>query len=175
MRTAFNELHRAAAQREGIVGSAALLMQGDRNIGRFYQGFADEETKRPIAEETIFHWASCTKTITGITMMQLRDRGCLTLDDPIVKYLPELQQVHNLFGSRDDITLRHLRTHRAGFRASTWPWQTKPWHSQPTHWHQLVAMLPYSEIHFKPGEKFANSNPALIFLRMVMEQLSGDD
>ena len=51
--------------------------------------------------DTIFHWASITKTFTGIAIMQLRDRGLLSLDDPIVKYLPELRQVHNPHGDID--------------------------------------------------------------------------
>jgi CubicO group peptidase (beta-lactamase class C family) len=46
----------------------------------------------------------------------------LKLDDPVTKYLPELRAVHNKFGSMDDITIRHLMTHSAGFRGSTWPW-----------------------------------------------------
>ena len=49
--------------------------------------------------------------------MQLRDRGLLTLDDPVVKYVPELRQVHNPFGEMSQITIRHLLSHSAGFRA----------------------------------------------------------
>ena len=41
-----------------------------------------------VDEETIYHWASITKTFTGIAIMQLRDRGLLSLDDPAVKYVP---------------------------------------------------------------------------------------
>jgi CubicO group peptidase (beta-lactamase class C family) len=40
--------------------------------------------------QTIYHWASITKTMTGIAILQLRDRGLLKLDDPIVRYVPEL-------------------------------------------------------------------------------------
>ena len=54
--------------------------------------------------------------------MQLRDRGLLKLDDPIIKYLPELKAVHNRFGEMSEITIRHLMSHSAGFRDSTWPW-----------------------------------------------------
>ena len=44
---------------------------------------------------TIWHWASITKTFTAIAIMQLRDRGRLAIDDPIIKYVPELAEVHN--------------------------------------------------------------------------------
>jgi CubicO group peptidase (beta-lactamase class C family) len=109
--------------------------------------------------------------------MQLRDRGLLKLDDPIVKYLPELRAVHNRFGDMGDITLRQLMSHSAGFRDSTWPWGgDKDWHPhEPQHWSQLVAMLPYTEIQFKPGTRWSYSNPAIIFLGRVIEIITHDD
>jgi CubicO group peptidase (beta-lactamase class C family) len=39
----------------------------------------------------------------------------------------------------------------------------------------VVAMLPYTEILFKPGSRFSYSNPGYIFLGRVIETLSGDD
>jgi CubicO group peptidase (beta-lactamase class C family) len=109
--------------------------------------------------------------------MQLRDRGLLRLDDPVTKYLPELRDVHNRFGSMDEITIRHLMTHSAGFRNSTWPWDKgQDWEPfEPTEYSQLVAMFPFSEILFKPGSKFSYSNPGIIFLGRIIEKLTGDD
>jgi CubicO group peptidase (beta-lactamase class C family) len=109
--------------------------------------------------------------------MQLRDRGLLSLDDPVVKYVPELRQVHDPFGDISAITIRHLMSHSAGFRASTWPWGgDQPWHPfEPTKWEQLVAMLPYTEVQFAPGSKYSYSNPGVIFLGRIIELLSGDD
>jgi CubicO group peptidase (beta-lactamase class C family) len=109
--------------------------------------------------------------------MQLRDRGLLKLDDPVTKYLPELRDVHNKFGSMDEITIRHLMTHSAGFRGSTWPWHRgQDWEPfEPTEYSQLAAMFPFTEILFKPGSKFSYSNPAIVFLGRIIEKLSGDD
>ena len=140
-------------------------------------GFADLEARRPVDADTIFHWASITKTFTGIAIMQLRDRGLLSLDDPIVKYLPELRQVHNPYGPMDAITLRMLMSHSAGFRMSTWPWGgDQAWHPfEPPGWAQVAAMLPYTKIEFPPGSKYSYSNPGIIFLGRVIELLTGDD
>ena len=68
-------------------------------------------------------------------------------------------------------------THSAGFRNPTWPWHKgEPWEPfEPTEYSQLVAMLPYTEILFKPGSKFSYSNPGIIFLGKIIEKLSGDD
>jgi CubicO group peptidase (beta-lactamase class C family) len=75
------------------------------------------------------------------------------------------------------ITLRHLMSHSAGFRSPTWPWGgDKDWHPhEPTEWSQLVAMMPYTEIEFEPDSRYQYSNPGIIFLGRVIEQLSGDD
>lgn len=54
--------------------------------------------------------------------MQLVQRDLIELDDPIVKYVPELWGVHNPFGSMEAITIRQLMSHSAGFRGPTWPW-----------------------------------------------------
>jgi CubicO group peptidase (beta-lactamase class C family) len=130
-----------------------------------------------VDEDTIFHWASITKTFTGVAIMQLRDRGLLKLDDPIVKYLPELKEVHDPFGDMSEITIRQLMSHSAGFRAATWPWggagDWRPF--EPQHWSQLVAMMPYTEILFKPGSKFNYSNLGIVFLGRVIELLSKED
>jgi len=160
----------------GVVGGAIWFVRGGDVLAREFHGFADLETQRKVDENTIFHWASITKTFTGIAIMQLRDRGRLSLDDPIVKYLPELRMVHDTFGSVDDITLRMLMQHSAGFRDPTWPWRDEPWQPfEPTEWSQLVAMLPYTGILFKPGSRHSYSNPGIVFLGRVIEILSGDD
>ncbi|HUR96681.1 MAG TPA: serine hydrolase domain-containing protein [Pyrinomonadaceae bacterium] len=161
----------------GIVGSSFVFLKDNKILFERHYGSANLEKKQPVDAQTIYHWASNTKQFTGIAIMQLRDRGLLKLDDPVTKYLPELRDVHNGFGSMDDITIRHLMTHSAGFRNPTWPWdEGKDWEPfEPTEYNQLVAMFPFTEILFKPGSKFSYSNPGIIFLGRIIEKLTGDD
>jgi CubicO group peptidase (beta-lactamase class C family) len=162
--------------RNGIVGSALALIDGP-NVNEEFYGLARREPSTPVDRRTAFHWASITKTFTGIAIMQLRDRGLLKLDDPIMKYVPELAAVHDPFGPIEAITIRQLMSHSAGFRGPTWPWGgEKPWHPfEPTKWSQIVAMLPYTEIEFAPGSKYSYSNLGVVFLGQVIERLTGDD
>jgi CubicO group peptidase (beta-lactamase class C family) len=171
------EFFHASLAREGVVGGSLWFLRGDSVLAREFHGLADEATGRKVDANTIFHWASITKTMTGIAIMQLRDRGRLSLDDPIVRYVPELMAVHNPYGPMEAITIRQLMSHTAGFRNPTWPWRgNKPWAPfEPTEWAQLVAMMPYTEILFPPGSKYSYSNPGIIFLGRVIEKLSGDD
>src|SRR5262245_44513925 len=164
-------------QAAGIVGSSVLLVRDGAIAATATDGYQELATKRAVDPDTIFHWASITKTFTGIAIMQLRDRGRLRLDDPVVKYVPEFQRVHNPFGDVSQVTIRHMMTHSSGLRARTWPWGgDQPWHPfEPTDWQQLVAMLPYTQLNFAPGSKYSYSNPGVIFLGRIIQLLSGDD
>ncbi|HWT66226.1 MAG TPA: serine hydrolase domain-containing protein, partial [Terracidiphilus sp.] len=135
----------------------------------------------PIDAETAYNWASITKTFTAIAILQLRDRGKLSLDDPAVRYVPELREVHDAFGPIDAITIRQLLTHSAGFRNPTWPWDCDDaascdWQPfEPTRWSQVAAMLPFTHIAFAPGARWSYSNLGYVFLGQIIERLSGDD
>lgn len=159
-----------------IVGGSLWFMHGDQVLAREDHGLADQASGRAVNDSTIYHWASVTKTFTAVAIMQLRDRGLLTLDDPVVKYIPELRQVHDSFGDISAVTIRQLMSHSAGFRDGTWPWGgDKPWHPfEPKQWSQLVAMMPYTEILFKPGSRYSYSNPGIIYLGQIIEGLTDD-
>jgi len=159
-----------------ITGASLAWIRDGRIDALETDGYADAAARTPVDAATIYHWASITKTFTAVAIMQLRDRGLLRLDDPIVDYVPELSAVHNPYGSMRGITIRHLLSHSAGFRAGTWPWGgDKPWHPfEPPAWEQVAAMMPYTEILFPPGSKYSYSNPGVIFLGRTIEKLSGD-
>lgn len=170
-------LYHQRLQDAGIAGSSLMFVRNGAVVHQAFEGFQDRDARRPVDEETIYHWASITKTFTGVAIMQLRDRGLIALDDPAVKYVPELRLVHNPYGDISQVTIRQLLSHSAGFRAGTWPWGgDQPWQPfEPTRWEQVVAMFPYTQILFKPGTQYRYSNPGVIFLGRIIESFSGDD
>ena len=167
---------RTEATSQGVVGASLGLVRAGELVRLETHGMADLATGRAVDAETIYHWASITKTFTAISILQLRDRGMLSLDDPVVRYVPELRDVHNPFGPMEGITIRHLLSHSAGFRGGSWPWsEGEPWEPyEPTEWSQLVAMMPYTRILFEPGSRYSYSNPGIIFLGRVIEKVTGD-
>lgn len=167
----------AECESAGVVGASLMFVKGAEIAAFAGHGFADRAGKRAVDRDTNFHWASCTKTFTGIAIMQLRDRGKLRLEQPIVDTVPELRPVRDPFGAITDVTIKHLMSHSAGFRGASWPWGgDKDWHPhEPTQWSQLVAMMPYTEVEFAPGSKFSYSNPGIVFLGRTIEALSGDE
>ncbi len=161
---------------DSVAGGSLVAVRQGRIVARHLAGYQDRSARAPIGERTIFHWGSITKTLTAVAIMQLRDRGLLSLDDPITQWVPELRQVHNPYGSMDDITLRMLLSHSSGFQNLTWPYRKyTEWEPfEPTRWEQLVAMMPYQEIRFPPGSRYSYSNPAYIYLARVIEAITGD-
>jgi CubicO group peptidase (beta-lactamase class C family) len=76
----------------------------------------------------------------------------------------------------DSITIRMLMSHSAGFQNPTWPYkQGLQWEPfEPTTWAQLVAMMPYQELYFKPGSRYSYSNPGFIYLGRIISELTDD-
>jgi CubicO group peptidase (beta-lactamase class C family) len=179
--SAFRPNFESVLTQHGVVGGGFALVRGNEPAETLIFGVARREAHQPVDDATAYNWASITKTMTAIAILQLRDRGKLTLDDPAVRYIPELRQVHDEFGNIDTITIRHLLTHSAGFRNPTWPWDCDDakncdWQPfEPTKWAQVAAMLPYTHVAFAPGTSWSYSNLGYVFLGQIIERLSGDD
>jgi CubicO group peptidase (beta-lactamase class C family) len=174
---AIKSFFESGLKRNGIIGGSLSVLQDGKVVFKDSYGYADLATSQPVDDDTAFHWGSISKTFTGIAIMQLRDRGLLKLDDPLVKYLPELAAIHDPWGPVDAITIRQMMTHTSGFRAPSFPWKDwdKSWQPfEPTHWSQIVAMLPYTEVEFPPGSKFSYSNLGVLFLGQVIERITDE-
>jgi len=122
--SAFQPRFDAELARHGVVGGGIAVVRGPGPAMLGFHGQARADKPQPVDAETAYNWASITKTFTAIAIaiLQLRDRGRLSLDDPAVRYVPELREVHDAFGPVEVITIRDLLTHSAGFRNPTWPW-----------------------------------------------------
>jgi len=119
--------YESGLHRNGIVGSSLILLHNNRIVFKDLYGKQNLSPAQPVDENTTYHWASITKPFTGVAIMQLRDRGLLSLDDPLIKYIPELSVVHDPYGPISAITIREAMSHSSGFRDPTWPWRDQPW------------------------------------------------
>lgn len=83
-------------------------------------GFQDATKSTPIAKDAIFRLASMTKPITTVAAMMLVEQGKMKLNDPIVKWLPELKDLTVETATGDEplvrpIWVQDLMRHTAGF------------------------------------------------------------
>ncbi len=88
---------------DGKLRAASLTVGLDGE--RFAWGFGDAKDE----PDTIFLLASITKPMTAIAMMALADRGELTLQDPVHRFIPEFTD-----GDRKDITIKDILCHTSG-------------------------------------------------------------
>ena len=84
-------------------------------------GVQDVVTRRPVDADTLFRIASMTKAFTALSILSLRDKGLLALDDPAEKYVPEMRGWGNATADSPRITIRDLLHHVAGFVTDD-PW-----------------------------------------------------
>ena len=97
-----------------IVGTVVLVAENGVPVYERAAGYADRESGMRTSIDTVFRLASLTKPLTAATALALIERGLLSLDDPIARYLPTfLPRLAD--GTAPDIQVRHLLTHTAGF------------------------------------------------------------
>jgi CubicO group peptidase (beta-lactamase class C family) len=100
-----------------LPGAAVGIVHGAELVWSAGIGFADVAKRRPADPKTLYRVASITKTFTATAVMQLRDEGKLSLDDPAVRYLPELKKAASAFGPVETLTIRRLLSHESGLQS----------------------------------------------------------
>jgi CubicO group peptidase (beta-lactamase class C family) len=109
-----------------IKGAVTLVIKDNQIIQYKGYGYADAETKKPMAPDAIFRIMSQSKAITSIGIMMLYEQGKLLLDQPVGDFIPEFknQLVLDKFNAADttyttvpskrNVTIRDLLTHTSG-------------------------------------------------------------
>ncbi len=113
----FNEY----AKNKKIPGIAYGVVVDDSLVIASTVGVAKIENKTPTSIGTSFRIASMTKSFTAMAVMKLRDEGRLSLNDPIVKHIPEIENLEYLTEDSPIIDIENLLTMTAGFPEDN-PW-----------------------------------------------------
>jgi CubicO group peptidase (beta-lactamase class C family) len=157
----------------GSPGLAAGIVQGDELIWSGGFGVSDLETGHTPNSRTIARVASITKTFTATAILQLRDEGRLTLDDPLTTHIPEFAQVQERGGRVENVTLRRMLTHYSGLSAETagLSWAADEFPSRE----QILSALPDTEVVIPADSQWKYSNLAYGLLGEVIARVSGMD
>jgi CubicO group peptidase (beta-lactamase class C family) len=118
----------------------------------------------PMRNDTIFDMASISKLFTSIAVLQLVERGQLTIDTPVSRFFPEFAT-----GDKAAITVKMLLTHVSGFDADPIP---SLWAGYPDIPSRRQAVLD-SPLKNKPGTTYLYSDINLLTLGFVVEKLTG--
>jgi CubicO group peptidase (beta-lactamase class C family) len=115
------------------------------------------------AEDTIFDLASLTKVIATTPLaMQHVERGALSVDDPVGRYIPEWRG-----SDREAVTLRDLLAHSAGLTAYLPLYRDHKGRSEFEH---AIATLP---LEYPPRTKSIYSDFGFILLAFIIADAGG--
>ncbi len=102
----------AAAQEWQVPGMAVAIVKDDQVVFAKGYGVRDIERGGRVDEHTLFAIASNSKAFTAAALAILVDRGMISWDDPVRKYLPYFE-IYDPFVS-SEMRVRDLLCHRSG-------------------------------------------------------------
>ena len=146
-----------------------VVLDGKLVHSRSY-GDANLERKLAVSNTTEFRIASMTKSFVAMAALKLRDEGKLGLDDPLVKYLPELRRLELPTTDSPALTIRHLMTMTTGLPEDN-PWGDRQMAITNADLERFVgAGLSFSNA---PDVEFEYSNLGYVLLGKIVSTVSG--
>jgi len=150
---------------EKFNGAIFVSLEGERVISKGY-GMANFELEVPNTAEIKFRIGSVTKQFTAAAIMQLCEKGLLSPEDTLDKYISD-------YPNGDKVTIHHLLTHTSGiFNYTNIDGFDK---NIMRNNHSILELieefknLPYD---FEPGAKYSYSNSGYALLGYIIEKVS---
>ena len=147
-------------------GGMAVALHIDGRTVFFNFGMADSARKQPMTSDSLFNLASVGKVFTSTLLAQAVKQGEVALDDPVAKYVTELQQG----GDIRKVTLGQLASHTSGLHRV--PQQYESWHrgqySLPDFIRYLNAWK--ADEGHEPGKQDTYSNTGFVLLALALQR-----
>jgi CubicO group peptidase (beta-lactamase class C family)/cyclophilin family peptidyl-prolyl cis-trans isomerase len=156
----------------GVGGVTAAVVVGDSVVWARGFGWADAEARIPADARTIYRIGSIAKSVTAVLLMRLVEDGVVALDDPVARYLPEVEGFADGRPGFPPVTFRQLASHTAGLirepeleDAAVGP--IEAWE------HQVLASIPATRFQSRPGTGYAYSNIGFGVLGLALSRAAG--
>jgi len=164
----FNELDDMVRGRPvDVPGIGLSVTIGDET--RFVtDGVTNVEHALPVDSSTLFQLGSVSKTFTATAALALVDRGVLSLDGLVSRWLDPA----DLGDAAATLTLRHLLTHRGGWQGD-WALFNAPRTRDASALRELMSMTPHVPRYATPGAPFSYDNFGYCALGAVIEAATG--
>lgn len=114
---------------------------------------------------TPFGLASITKVFTAVAIAQLAEKGKLSFDDPLSRFLPQYPKP-----AGDQITVRELLTHTAGLP----PYMGAQYFDKSHTLREHIDAIGSMPLAAPPGTRFVYSNAGYMLLRAVVVASAGE-
>jgi D-alanyl-D-alanine carboxypeptidase len=145
--------------------SIAIVQDGRLTYARAY-GAARLQPRVPATTATRYAIDSVSKEFTAAAILLLAEQGKLTLDGPVARWFPQLQEA-------GAVTLRQLLSHTSGIR-DFWPQDfLTPEMTRPTTTAAIIEEWAHRPLDFDPGTDWQYSNTGYVLAGAVVEKVSG--
>ena len=150
----------------------AVVLVGKQDDILYWKEFGNEVIEpyeEAIGRNTVFDLASLTKPIaTATSIMVLKDRKAIGLDDYVGKYLPDFA-----CNGKQQVQIKHLLTHTSGLPAYTNAAKLEEQFGSPCP-EKVIEKICGFKAASKPGEKFRYSCLGYITLAKIVEKITGE-
>jgi CubicO group peptidase (beta-lactamase class C family) len=150
-------------------GAAVMVIKDQKVIYKSAKGMANLEHNIPLSQSSVFDLASVSKQFTGFAIAMLADKGQLSLDDSIRKFIPGLPY----FGKT--ITVRHLLDHTSGLRNWDDMMNASGYKREDVITMDMILKMASTVryLNFTPGEYFSYCNTGYNLLAIIVERVTG--
>jgi beta-lactamase class C len=151
---------------KGRGGGVAVAVRMNGKTEFFNYGFANLARNERVTADSIFNLGSVGKLFATTILAEAVKRGELSLDDPVAKYVTELQRGDDI----RRVTLGQLASHTSGLPRV--PQQYEHWHRGNYTWPDFVRFLNSWKAgpNHEPGKQYLYSNAAMVLLRVALER-----
>jgi beta-lactamase class C len=147
-------------------GGVAVAVRINGETRFFNYGFANDARNERVTADSIFNLGSVGKLFATTTLAEAVTRGELSLDDPVAKYVTELQRG----GDIRRITLGQLASHTSGLPDV--PGQYERGHRGKYTWPDFVRFLNSwkADPKHEPGKQYLYSDTGMVLLRIALQR-----
>jgi CubicO group peptidase (beta-lactamase class C family) len=152
-----------------VFSGAALLARDGKVIYKNAFGIANKDFNAPNRIDTKFNLGSMNKMFTSVAIAQLVERGKISFDDPLSKFLPEFPSKE----AAEKIKIKHLLCHTAGLGSY---FNSKFMESSRARFRttsDFMELAKEEKLSFEPGTRWSYSNTGMLTLGAVIEKATG--
>ncbi len=148
-------------------GVSIAIMDKGKFIFSDGMGVRERAINNPVDSKTRFNIGSTSKMFPAVAILMLVDEGKVSLDEPVVKYLPDFKMKDERY---KDITVRMLLNHSSGLPGSSFVMSFAP--EIDSH-KLLLDTLARDHLKHAPGADSMYCNDGFTLAEMVVERVSG--
>jgi len=127
-------------------------------------GLSDIENNVPVSTSSLYRIASISKPITAVAILQLWERGLISLDTDVRSYIP------NFPIKKYKFTIRQLLNHTSGIRNyKQGEFDSKKFYATID---DALKLFAYDSLMFEPGTRYGYTSLGYNLLAAVVEKVS---